>query len=183
MKAILRSLALTFAGSLCAAGFALAQTAVTAPQSTAPVCAPTGTLTQFVDALDAAVSGPANGDRSCLRALALPGAQLIPLAKDASDNWQPHPLTVEDWITRVAQRGPAPFYEVQVRYSVKEYGQIAQIWSLYEIRETPTGKATLRGINAIQAIRTADGWKLSHIDWKAESAGDPIPADAMPAGK
>jgi hypothetical protein len=159
--------------------------AATVPVCRAQSCPPASTIPELVKALDDAVSGPGNKDRACLRALMMPDAKLIPLAKSDDGKWTPRVLTVDDWITRVAKRGTAEFYERQVKYSVQSYSQIAQLWSTFEIRPTPNGKATARGINAIQAIRVetvgdGSGWKVSQIVWKDESPGDPVPAKDLP---
>jgi hypothetical protein len=154
--------------------------AVSVPMCRAQACPSTSTIPELVKALDDAVSGPGNGDRTCLRALLMPDARLIPMAKSPDGKWAPHVLTVEDWISRVAKRGDAAFYERQVKYSVESYGQIAQLWSTYEVRETPDGKATTRGINAIQAVNDGSGWKVAQIVWKAATPDDPIAAKDLP---
>src|SRR5580698_5020795 len=80
-------LALIACGSqLLGTGFtAVAQTPAQTPASaqtpaptTAP-CPPTATLDQLIVALDDAVSGPANKDRTCMKQLLLPTARLIPI--------------------------------------------------------------------------------------------------------
>src|SRR5580704_8540131 len=140
----------------------------------AQACPSTNTIPELGKALDDAVSGPGNGDRTCLRALLMPDARLIPLAKSPDGKWAPHVLTVDDWISRVAKRGSDTFFEHQIKYSEETYGQMAQLWSTYEIRETPDGKPTARGINAIQAVNDGSGWKVVQILWKAESPSEPI---------
>jgi hypothetical protein len=154
------------------------------PVCYAQACPPTNTLPELIKALDDAVSGPGNRDRSCLRGLMAPDAKLIPVSKSPEGKWESQPLTVEDWITRVAKRGDKEFYERQVKYSAQTFGQIAQLWSTFEIRPTPDGKAMARGINAIQAIREGpgdgSGWKVTQIVWKDESPGDPVPAKDLP---
>lgn len=167
-KTTLRGLILT---CICTLAFPLCR---------AQSCPSTNTIPELIKALDDAVSGPGNKDRACLRSLLMPDARLIPMAKSADGKWSPHVLTVEDWISRVAKRGDTAFYERQVRYSVESYGQIAQLWSTYEIRETPDGKATARGINAIQALNDGSGWKVTQIVWKTEAPDDPIAAKDLP---
>jgi hypothetical protein len=162
---------LVFVGCICALGI---------PICRAQACPTTNTIPDLVKALDDAVSGPGNKDRTCLRALLMPDARLIPLTKSTDGQWVSHPLTVEDWISRVAKRGNDAFYERQVKYSTESFGQIAQLWSTFEIRPTPDGKALARGINAIQAINDGSGWKVTQIVWKDESPGDPVPAKDLP---
>ena len=131
---------------------ALAATAASSWAQSTPSCPTTATLPDLIKAVDDAVSGPANKDRTCMKQIFAPDARLIPLAKGQDGTWAPHVLTVDDWITRVAKRGSVPFYERQIKYSVDQYGHMAHIWSTYEVRETPDGKATVRGINSMQAF-------------------------------
>src|SRR5580658_2670836 len=171
MRMTMRSLLL--AGCICAVGLPVCR-------AQAAACPSTNTIPDLVKALDDAVSGPANKDRACLRALLTPDARLIPLAKSPDGKWAPHVLTVDDWISRVAKRGSDTFFEHQIKYSEETYGQMTQLWSTYEIRETPDGKPTARGINAIQAVNDGSGWKVVQILWKAESPSEPIPAKDLP---
>ena len=159
---------------------ALAATTASSWAQTTPSCPTTATLADLIKAVDDAVSGPANEDRTCLRQVLLPDARLIPIAKGQDGTWAPHVLTVDDWITRVAKRGSEAFYERQIKYSVDEYGHMAHLWSTYEIRETPDGKPTVRGINSMQAFYDGSQWKLVEIRWQAESPSYPIPAKYLP---
>lgn len=86
----------------------------------------------------------------------------------------------DDWITRVAKRGNEAFYEHQVKYSVDPYGHISHPWSTYEIRETPDGKATVRGINSMQALFDGSQRKLVEILWQAETPEETIPSQYLP---
>src|ERR1700758_3860064 len=135
-----------FLGAACAllaAPFVQAQTAA--------ACTSTKTLDELVKALDEAVSGPTDKDRTCLRQIMVPDARLIPVGKGKDGAIAPHILSVDDWITRVKASGRKEFYEVQMKYPADVYGNIAQLWSTYEVRPTPDGKPEIRGINSIQA--------------------------------
>jgi hypothetical protein len=148
-------------------------------QATVP-CPTTATLPDLMKATDEAISGPGNKDRTCMRQLFTPDARLIPYGKGKDGNWAPHILTIEDWITRVAQRGDKAFYERQVKYSVEQYGHIAHIWSYYEVRETPDGKPMARGINSMQAVFDGSQWKFIQILWEQETPEEPLPAKFLP---
>lgn len=143
-------------------------------------CPSTKTLDDLIKALDDAVSGPGDKDRTCLRQLLLPEARLIPVGKGKDGVVAPHILTVDDWITRVAARGHDAFYEHQIKYSSDVYGHIAHLWSAYEIRPTPDGKAEIRGINSIQAAFNGTEWKVVEILWQAETADEQIPQKYLP---
>ena len=77
-------------------------------------------------------------------------------------------------------RGSAVFYEHQVKYSSDVYGHIAHLWSTYEIRPTPDGKAEMRGINSIQAVFNGTEWKVVEILWQAETPDESIPQKYLP---
>jgi len=147
---------------------------------TTPSCPSTATLPDLIKAVDEAVSGPGNKDRTCLRQILTPDARLIPVGKGQDGKWAPHVLTVDDYVTRVAKRGDKVFYERQVKYSVEQYGHIAHLWSTYEVRDTPDGKAEIRGINSMQAVYDGAQWRLIEILWQAETPDEPIPAKYLP---
>jgi hypothetical protein len=150
-----------------------------APASTT-ACLPSGTLDELVKALDDAVSGPGDKDRTCLRSLTLPEARLSPIGKIADGSFSPHILTVDDWIEAVRKRGSAAFYERQVKVSSDVYGHIAHLWSTYEIRPTPDGKAQVRGINSIEAVNDGTRWRVMGILWQAETPDQPVPGRYLP---
>lgn len=158
---------------LLAAPLICAQTATPAPAS----CAATPTLDKLIVALDDAVSGQANKDRTCMRQLMLPEARLIPVNPATG---VPRILTLDDWIAAVAKRGTGSFYEVQTRYPSESYGHIAHLWSTYEVRPTPDGKPEVRGINSIQAVYDGQNWKVIEIVWQAETPQTPIPSQYLP---
>jgi hypothetical protein len=160
-------------GALCSAAVLSAQAGA------AGACPSTKTVDELVPALDAAVSGPADKDRTCMRGLFTSNAQLVPMAK-GPDGLVPKTLSVEDWIDRVKKRGSEVFYEKQIKYTSDVYGHIAEIWSTYETRSTPDGKALDRGINGIEAVNDGHGWKVEHILWEAESPAEPVPQKYLP---
>jgi hypothetical protein len=147
---------------------------------TSSSCPASATLPELIKAVDDAISGAGNKDRTCMKQLFTPDARLIPVVKGQDGKWAPHILTVDDWIARVAKRGDQVFYEKQIKYSVDEYGHIAHLWSTYEIRDTPDGKATVRGINSMQAVYDGAQWKLIEILWQAETPDQPLPAKFLP---
>ena len=145
-----------------------------------PVCFPATTLDELTQALDAAISGPRDKDRACLPELMLPEARLTPIRKQADGGFAPRILTVEDWIKAVSSQGGAPIYEKQVKVKSETYGHFAHLWSTYEIRPTPDGKATVIGINSIQAIFDGNRWRVLSVLWEPETSAGPVPARYLP---
>jgi hypothetical protein len=145
-----------------------------------PACPSTTTLDQLITAIDEAVTGPANKDRTCFRALFLPDARLIPIRIAADGTAAPHILTVQDWIDAVAKRGTTVLTEHQLKVKTETWAHVAHLWSTYETRIGDDPKAADRGINSIQAIFDGHRWQVIEITWQAEVPADPVPAKYLP---
>jgi hypothetical protein len=144
------------------------------------VCPSTTTLDDLIKALDDAVSGPGNKDRTCLRQILLSDARLSPIRKTEDGAFSPRILTADDWINAVAKRGSEAFYEVQVKVKSERYGHFAHLWSTYEIRPTPDGKADMTGINSIQAVFDGMRWRVLSILWEPNTTAGPVPEKYLP---
>jgi hypothetical protein len=152
-----------------------------APAVALPACPPTATLDQLITAIDAAVSGPADKDRTCLRDVLLPEARLIPVSKHPDGTIAPRILSVDEYIDAVRKRGGEVFFEKQIKVKSETYGPIAHLWSTYELRlNSADAKPEMRGINSIQAVFDGQRWRIIEITWHAETPADPVPAQYMP---
>ena len=129
-------------------------------------------------ALDAAISGPADKDRACMKALLIPEARMmfVSLGSDGTPSYRIESL--DDWIARVKARGHAVLEEKQLKFRLERYGNIAHLWSSYALNSD--GKQVARGINGIQAIKEAGGWRVTGIIVQAESASAPLPGEYLP---
>ncbi|MGD0911187.1 MAG: hypothetical protein ABR928_04785 [Terracidiphilus sp.] len=162
------------------AAIAFAAQVLSAQTAPPTACPPTATLDQLITAIDEAVSGPADKDRTCFRDVLLPDARLIPVSKQLDGTIAPRILSVDGWIDAVRKRGSGVFYERQIKVKSEVYGPIAHLWSTYEVRPTPDGKAEVRGINSIQAVFDGARWRVIEITWHAETPSEPVPAQYMP---
>jgi hypothetical protein len=70
-------------------------------------------------ALDAAISGPADKDRACMKALLIPEARMmfVSLGADGTPSYRLESL--DDWIARVKARGHAMLEEKQLKFHVE----------------------------------------------------------------
>jgi len=129
-------------------------------------------------ALDAAITGPADKDRACMKALLIPEARMmfVSLGTDGAPTYRLE--TLDDWIARVKARGHELLEEKQLRFHIERYGNIVHLWSSYALHSD--GKQVARGINSIQAIREAGGWRVTSIMVQAESATAPLPKKYLP---
>jgi hypothetical protein len=129
-------------------------------------------------AIDAAITGPADKDRACMKALFIPEARLIVVSIGADGASAYTVLTLDDWIARVKARGHAMLEEKQLKFHIQRYGNIVHLWSTYALHSD--GKQVARGINSIQAIKETGGWRVMGIMWQAESAAAPLPKEYLP---
>ena len=70
--------------------------------------------------------------------------------------------------------------EKQVKFRIERYGSIAHLWSAYTLQSD--GKQVARGINSIQAIKEAGGWRVTGITVQAESVTAPLPKNICRKG-
>jgi len=161
--------AMTLAGAL--AGNAMAQV----PDAG---CGLPSEPTGIPAAIDAAITGPADKDRACMKALLIPEARLmfVSLGADGAPTYALQ--TLDEWIARVKARGHIVLEEKQLRFQIERYSNIAHLWSSYALHSD--GKQVARGINSIQAIKETGGWRVTGIVVQAESATAPLPKKYLP---
>ena len=129
-------------------------------------------------ALDAAITGPADKDRACIRALLISEARMMFVSLETNGGPTYKLETLDDWIARVKARGHALLEEKQLKFHIERYANLAHLWSSYSLRSD--GKQVARGINSIQAIKEAGGWRVTSIVVQAESASAPLPKEYLP---
>ena len=113
-----------------------------------------------------------------MKALFIPEARLM-FASLGADGAPTYTLqTLDEWIARVKARGHVVLQEKQLKFQIERYGDIAHVWSSYALYSD--GKQAARGINSIQAIKEAGGWRVTGIMVQAESAITPLPRKYLP---
>jgi hypothetical protein len=157
------------------AGMFAASAGAEAPSTACPLPAEAAAIPA---AIDAAITGPTEKDRSCMKELFLPEARLVVVAVGADGAPSYTTLTLDGWTARVKSRGHAMLEEKQIKYAIETFGGIAHLWSTYALRSD--GKQIARGVNSIQAMKTAGGWRVLGIMWQAESAATPLPKELLP---
>jgi hypothetical protein len=129
-------------------------------------------------AIDAAITGPADKDRACMKALFTPEARMIAVTPKSDGTQSYLIMTLDDWITHVKTRGHEQVEEKQLKFHTERFGNIVHLWSTYAV--SAGGKQLARGINSIQAIKESGGWRILGVLWQAESPGAPIPKEYLP---
>lgn len=132
------------------------------------------------------ISGPAGQKRDWdrMRLLFIPGARLIPAAKQSGGDVRARVLSVDDYISRAQgffdKEG---FFESELARRVEQYGHIAQVFSTYESRHEKAGKPFARGINSFQLLNDGKRWWVVTIYWEGETPETPIPDEYLHSSK
>ena len=113
-----------------------------------------------------------------MKALFIPEARLtfVSVGTDGAPTYRID--TLDDWIARVKARGHVLLEEKQLKVRIERFGNTAHLWSTYALYSD--GKPAARGINSIQAIKEAGGWRVTGIMVQAESAAAPLPKQYLP---
>ncbi len=92
--------------------------------------------------------------------------------------------SVEDYAKNIAPRIEAQdFFETVGSLTIDRYGDIAQVFMVYETRRSANGEPFDRGINSFQLIYDQERWWIVSLIWQAESTGVPIPKKYVKAKK
>ena len=134
-----------------------------------------GSDVESVDAIIKAyynvISGPAGYEYDARRDASLhaPLAIISRLSAAGLDNR--HDLAVEQGtVPSVYEEG---FFEVEINRIVERYGNMAHVWSTYEVRSSPAGNATALGLNSISLYRDSGRWWIA--SWSTQLADDDNP--------
>jgi hypothetical protein len=72
------------------------------------------------------------------------------------------------------------FSEHEVAHKIYKYGNVATVFSSYEVSVATTGKLYSRGVNIYQLYYAGNRWWISSVSWDAENNINPIPPELMP---
>jgi hypothetical protein len=124
------------------------------------------------------VSGPA-GERNWkrFRSLFLPQARFTQVGKDDSGNIFVISWGMDEFIRDASQVfAKQAFYESAIVNQPETYGNMTQVFSSYESRNSLTEKPFQRGINSIQLLNDGKRWWVVSIFWDSERPDNPLPA-------
>lgn len=128
----------------------------------------------------------ASPDFERIRALFVKGGLFIPPRREGEDLR----LLDVDGFAEAYRKGaaareqkgepPAGFAEREVARHADCFGGVCQVFSTYESRRPASdAKPFQRGINSIQLVRGAQGWRIASVVWDVESPDRPIPPERL----
>jgi len=126
----------------------------------------------IVDAYYDVISGPKGHQYDAERDLFLHASQAIITRVSEAGTLQRHDFATEQ--AMFAEPYPEGLFEFEIGRVTEEYGNLAHVWSAFEIRNTPDGDVVSRGINSISLYRYDERWWIS--SWSTHPEGDdPLP--------
>jgi hypothetical protein len=161
-----------------------AQTPAPSTASSTPAANPAAnpadvkSIDSILTELYAVISGPP-GDRDWnrFRSLFATNARLTAVTKEASDH-PARPMSPDDYINLAGSYFKThAFYEKPIVNRVDRFGNIAQVFSSYESRNSLTEKPFARGINSIQLFCDQNRWYILSILWDEETPSNPLPTN------
>ncbi len=126
-------------------------------------------LDEVIEAMYRSISGPAGAARDweAFGDALLPGAPLVPLSAPAGGAVRP--LSYGEYRrTREPLFRTNGFYEFETERVTELRGPLAQVYSWFTARKEPEGPDVLRGVNAIQLVRSGDRWWIVSLAWYRE---------------
>ena len=137
-------------------------------------------IESIVKAVYEVISGEAGKNRDWVRFRSLfhKDGRLIPTIRDPkTGSVEARPLTPQEYIDRTESVFVVEsIYESEKTRRVERYGNIAHVFSTYELRHRKDDKTPfLRGINSFQLMNDGKRWWIVNLFWQSEIRDNPIP--------
>jgi hypothetical protein len=152
------------------------------PQRDTGVTAHSGdvaSLDAILDAFYDAVSGSAGQERDWnrVRRLFIPHARIVPSRpRQSGEGAEVQVQDVEHWIERATPiMARSGFFVTEIGRTTETFGNIAHVFSAYDVRRAPQEAPVARGINSFQLLRDGNRWWIVTIFWDAERPDNQIP--------
>jgi hypothetical protein len=140
------------------------------------------TLDGIIGAFYDVISGPKGAPRQWARdrSLYIDGVRFVAVEHE---HGHPKPKIVshEGYVRWVdADMVKQGFFEHEIHREVRRFGDIAQVFSTYEWRETTDGPVKGRGINSIELYYDGKRWWIAGATWQDEAPDLPLPKEYLP---
>ncbi len=100
-------------------------------------------------------------DTAAMRLLMEPGARLVGMRSSAQGVDHVQTISVDQWLAFVAKDTRGPWIERAWEPEVRIDGTLATVWAAYDFHFGTTPSHC--GTDAVQLLKTPDGWKITSI--------------------
>ena len=134
----------------------------------------------IMNAFYAVVSGPVEFRYQAERDLSLYAPQAI--ITRFRDNGELERNTVDIEQAMITEPWKEGFYEIEVHRVVEQFGNLAHVWSTFEMRSSPDGAAFDRGVSSVSLYYEDNRWWIA--SWATQNETDEtLPAKYLPDGR
>ncbi len=130
------------------------------------------TIEAIIDAYYEVISGSSEDSWQFERDKFLHSANAVIIRLDDRGNAKYHSLE-EDYIPILLNQRK-DMYEIELKREVRHFGNIAQVWSAFEIRTDRKKPSNIRGLNSIQLHFENDRWFIDSWTMQMESADNQL---------
>jgi hypothetical protein len=137
-----------------------------------PLESDVSSIDAIIDAYYEVISGPAGHDYDAARDRSLHAPQAIITRVTPDGTLQRHDLSTE----QIPYKEPyqVGIFEYEMGRIVEDFGDLAHVWSTFEIRNTPDGETVSRGVNSISLYYHENRWWIA--SWSTQAEGEvPLP--------
>jgi len=131
----------------------------------------------IIDAYYDVVSGSSNDPWEFERDKYIHSKSAVITRLDENGVAQSHSLEAE--YVPVGLSPKEDFYEKELKREVSQFGNIAQVWSAFEIRTDPKVSSNVRGLNSIQLHYENNRWSIDSWTCEMESDNNSLVADFL----
>jgi len=126
----------------------------------------------IINAYYAVISGSSDDPWQFERDKYIHSANAVITRLDENGNADSHALETEYLPMALAPR--ESFYEKELKREVSHNGNLAQVWSAFEIRTNPEIESNIRGLNSIQLHFEKGRWWIDSWTCEMESDKNPL---------
>src|SRR5689334_12634112 len=147
-------------------------------ETVAPRVEDVATIDGVMKAFYEVISGPAGQPRqwSRDRSLYIPDVRFVSIEKRRDGTIEAQPISHQEFVDRsdagLVKNG---FYESEIHRETQQFGQIAHVFSTYEMRIKQDGPLIGRGINSLELFNDGKRWWVLSVQWDEEREGNKIP--------
>ncbi len=133
-----------------------------------------GIIKAFYEVISGPAGQPRQWDRD--RTLYVPGVRFIALSSKVKASTMDHDQYVKVSNDAMVKNG---FFEEEIHRVTNHFGNVAQVFSIYQEKLKLDGDIIGRGVNSIQLYFDGTRWWISAVTWQSESADNPIPKEYL----
>ena len=139
----------------------------------------TASVDAIIDAYYDVISGPEGFVYDADRDANIHAKEALITKFSLDGSMQQHPFETEQAL--VVSPYESAFFEVEVDRQVKRFGNVAHVWSEFEIKTAPEGEAYGGGFNSISLLFMMDRWWIS--SWATQYKEPGVELSALPSAQ